>query len=267
MRSAARWLLLLFTLSVAGAVCAKDAWVIRGLVRIEPEPCSHVLVWNADAILHNVTDEVRTARVVATSVGPSPRGDSVTLNSHHSSALSRLLDRPDIVGSASMWVTRLDVPEGVKVEGRLEYVFDICGHTRPPNTTAAGVVAMPVFERLAPASERQMHFGTDLGTQLSRYNVGVYNAAEVSATAVVEVTRPACQGDAKVVRSFTVPARTLVQESLFNIGRGCVGQLNDGSVGDWVTYTSVTVDQPSLSYIVTLAGGDRPQVTLGFGSN
>ena len=131
---------------------------------------------------------------------------------------------------------------------------------------AAGAVALPVFDHLTAPTQPQIHFGTDLGVQPARYNVGIYNAADVRATATVEVTHPACPGDAKVTRTLSIPPHTLAQESLFGIGPSCEGQLSDVGVSPWTTYTTVTVDQPSLSYVVSLAGTERPQVTLGFGT-
>lgn len=245
---------------------ARNVWLVRGLVGIEPPLCHESLTWNADAILHNLTDDVRTVTVVDTSPGKPSHGDTVTIEGRRSRALSRLPERPDFALGASMWITRLEVPDGIQVEGRLEYIFDSCGRFLPPNDLAAGKVALPVFDHLTAAGEPQVHFGTDLGVQPARYNVGVFNAGDTSATAVVEVTRPACLGDQKVTRSLAVPPGTLVQESLFEIGTGCTGQHNDLSVGQWVTYTTVTVDQPSLSYVVALSGSNRPQVMLGFGS-
>lgn len=267
--SSALWCAFLLVL-VAHTTYARDVWVIRGLAQIEAQPCSEVvsaevLRWNADAVFHNLSGTDQSVAVVETSNGGTRRG-VVAVGSGRSRALSLDLDLPDLVSGPNVWVTKLDVPEGVHVEGRLEFIFDTCGRPGPPSRTAAGVVALPVFEQLAAANQPQIHFGTDLGVQPARYNVGIYNAAEVRAIATVEVTRPACLGDAKVTRTFSVPARTLVQESVFGIGGGCVGQLNDTGVSPWVTYTTVTVDQPSLSYVVALADGARPQATLGFGT-
>jgi hypothetical protein len=255
---------------LAYRIDARDVWVVRGLAEVESQPCSEavsadVLRWNADAVFHNLSGSDRSVTVLETSNSGSRRG-VVAVGSGRSRALSLDRDLPDLVSGSDIWVTKLDVPEGVHVEGRLEFIFDVCHGTQPPNTTAAGAVALPVFEHLTAPHQPQIHFGTDLGVQPARYNVGIYNAAEIQAIATIEVTRPACLGDAKVTRTLTIPARTLVQESLFGIDMGCAGQLNDTGVAPWVTYTTVTVDQPSLSYVIALAGGGRPQVTLGFGT-
>lgn len=263
MRTLTRWWCTALLVTITNTADASDIWVIRGLAEIRPEMCSEVLRWNADAVLHNLSGADRLVTVVDTSNGGTRRG-TVFVGAGRSRALSLDPDLPDRA-PAEIWVTKLDVPDGVQVEGRLEYIFDDCHSRRPPNTWAAGAVALPVFDHLTVPNQPQIHFGTDLGVQTARYNVGIYNAADVRATATVEVTHPACLGDTKLTRTFSIPPHTLMQESLFGIGPWCEGELNDVGVSPWVTYTTVTVDQPSLSYVVSLAGAERPQVTLGVG--
>lgn len=38
----------------------------------------------------------------------------------------------------------------------------------------------------------------------------------------------------------------------------------NGTVPDWAAYTTVTVHQPSLSYVVAASNTEKPYVTVGF---
>jgi hypothetical protein len=113
---------------------------------------------------------------------------------------------------------------------------------------------MPVFRHLIPASQEQVHYGTDLGGVETRQNVGVYNAGEASANVVITVRQPFC-GRTSMQTALIAPD-TFMQVSVPSIVPCSTGELQSNS-----TYTVVTVDQPSLSFVSTLRNGVAPEVT------
>ena len=161
-----------------------------------------------------------------------------------------------------IWMTRLDAPPAVVIEGRLEYRFETCSLVPQPDF-ALSKMASPVFRALTPPGIETFHPGTDLGVQNVRINVGVYNDGEVAASAVIQVYRPGCPARGQAVKVISVPAKSLVQESVFETPPACLG-LTD--VREWITATTVTVDQPSLSFTSILSNTERPNATFAFGS-
>lgn len=241
-----------------GVVFAADAWVLRGFADSPPCPVSGpIAVWTADAILHNTngTDAIVAVRDVSNDAGPPnhpvlivPAGGAVRVGPAAED------HRP-----APVWLDHLDIPNGVVVEGRLEYRYEDCT-AKPQPTEPLGKVSSPVFRELTPAGVATLHPGTDLGTQNVRVNVGIYNAGDVFATALIEVKRPFCPGVAAVTQTVSIPPHWLIQTSVFDPPAYCTFGAADMT-------TTVTVDQPSLSYAVTLSNAEPlPNVTFGFAS-
>jgi hypothetical protein len=255
-----------FLLLIVTPLFGREVWVIRGSVTLRTEPCVELpLTWRADAVLHNFTDQPHVVQLLDTSHGPFVGSGEVVVDSNRSRSMA-LSPTGDGQTLDPIWITHMEVPDGIRVEGRLEFDFENCSD-HPRGVFAVGAVSTPVFESLVPPNTPQVHFGTDLGIQPARYNVGVYNAGIVDALAHIEVTRPACPDDPRIIVQVTIPAGRFVQTSVFGIGRGTqceVPVFLEKPVGAWLTYTTVTVDQPSLSYIVSLAG--RPQVNVRFGA-
>jgi len=109
---------------------------------------------------------------------------------------------------------------------------------------------MPIFLSLVPPGKPQIHMGADLGTLGSRFNTGVYNAGPVAATATVEVFQ-ACDDTLLEARSFSVSTDTAMQfGGLGSVPTHCPAQT---PLNTWLRYARVTVDQPSLSYVVNVA--------------
>jgi hypothetical protein len=161
--------------------------------------------------------------------------------------------------NAILWVTRLTVPADVTVEGRLEFFFEGC--TGPFVGRARGRIALPVFRSLVPAGVRTLHAGTDLGVQNVRTNVSVYNAGSVTATATIEVHRAGCAITLPpVTLVVSIPPDTLVQTPVYEAPPACTDHL---SVERWAAYTVVRVDQPSLSFVVSLSNEAAPSATIG----
>jgi len=151
-----------------------------------------------------------------------------------------------------LWVVHCDVPDGVLAASRGGADVECpspCGS--PPNPFPnLGAFSMPVFRSLVPAGQSQIHLGADLGTLGSRFNTGIYNAGPVAATATVAVYQ-ACDDTQLESRSLSVPADTAIQ--LGGLGSVATHCPSDTPLNTWLRYARVTVDQPSLSYIVNIA--------------
>ena len=113
---------------------------------------------------------------------------------------------------------------------------------------------MPLFTRLAAPGELQRHLGTDLGATSVRLNVGIYNAASSAANATITVTQPVCARTS--VTTVSIEPDTFTQFAVSVAP--CGGPSNENS---FAAYTSVVVDQPSLSMVSVLANGVPPSVT------
>jgi hypothetical protein len=152
----------------------------------------------------------------------------------------------------------LDVPEGVVIEGILILgtgTGEECGQIpRPDNLALYGIIHFPHFRALVPAYQEQIHLGTTLGLQKSRNNVGIYNASAFAATANVTLRR-AC--DDRIVDETTVELgpNSSTQVRLENKSTGTCDRAR-------IDYVTVTVDQPSLTWVSTLANGVDPRVLL-----
>jgi hypothetical protein len=163
---------------------------------------------------------------------------------------------PDAYGASGAWIVQFDVPDTLAAEGRMEVYgpFDSCGGQLGLPLTATTKIRMPVFSRLVPPGEEQVHYGTDLGLPPARQNVGIYNAGTQPAAATITVVQPFC-----AMRSLTqtaiIPPDTLVQVGILRVPP-CGGAPQAAAA-----YTVVTVDQPSLSFVSTLTNGTTPGAT------
>lgn len=234
--------LLLFSTSAQSA----DVWVLEGIGGTLLPDCKAV-TWRPGVVVHNRGNESATVRPLHVSNGGMtaltqtvPAGSSVRA----------------VGGSAPAygWISRFDIPETVGVEARMELYNGSCRISFPPPPTAPfAKIRMPVFRRLVPAGEEQVHYGTDLGGVETRQNVGVYNAGEVAANVVISVTQPFC--GRKSMQTALVGPDTFVQLSVQSI-TPCSRDLQTNS-----TYTVVTVDQPSLSFVSTLRNDAKPDMS------
>lgn len=254
--NARRLLLLSLLLSIANVSEAADAWVVLGLARGPVAGCNPVYTWRAIAVAHNLdADEVEVG-VVHFSNGVTASPDTVALQRGEAAVIPPL---GAATASVPVYVAKIAVPEGVAIESRLEYLYDNPCSTAPPAPGPAGKINFPVFRRLAAAGERQIHFGSDLGLQNARVNVGIYNAGTVEARAVVGVHRPGCGADATVTTEVRVPPDSLIQATVQQPPT-CSGL--GGAVPAYVTYATVTVDQPSLSYTTPVSNVQPPNLSF-----
>jgi hypothetical protein len=157
--------------------------------------------------------------------------------------------------TGSAWVVQFDVADALVAEGRMELYNASCGIGVPPQVTPFTKLHMPVFTRLVPAGEEQVHYSTDLGAADVRVNVGIYNAGSRTAQATLAVHQPMWPGTA-LVQTATIPPDSFVQ-----IGLPHVPPCGNGTPQSSTAYTTVTVDQPSLSLVSTLINGVAPNAT------
>jgi hypothetical protein len=212
-----------------------------------------IIEWSTDAFFFNTST---TDAVVA--LLDDYEGMQFIVPAQRSVSLSTVLP-PRIFG-----FLHASVPDGVVVENALLIgsVQDTIPTLPTPPIYRYGKVQVPVFRALVPRNTPQVHLATFLGEQQSHLNVWIYNGATVSAQAHIEVRRQ-CD-DAIVDETTTIvgPKNSLVVGSLASGFAGC---RVPGATVSWIggsIYTIVTVDQPSLSFVSTVANGRIPQAMV-----
>ncbi len=238
-----------------------EVWILRGSARLPGCPANRLLVWNADAVLYNAGDQDARVRVLDVSNNGIGAGRDTTVPARQARGVQRTIG--DFVLTAPLWITHLEIPNDLLVDGRLEYLYNDCT-LRPQPVDALGKWATPVFRQLVPAGQRTVHQGVDLGAQNARVNVGIYNDGTVTATATIDVSRTSCPGERPVSQVLVIPPKTLIQTSIFEPPAQCSEP--ERTVSGWIAHAVVTVDQPSLSYAVALSNVASPEVTVGFSS-
>jgi len=256
---AAHPLLLALLVIVTPAVKAADVYLVRFNALSRQNGCISV-VWHDQAVLFNSGNAPATVRVLGVSQGQPaagapnsfvlPPGSAVALDDALSHGWSNV---------APLYVMHLDVPPGVRVTSRNEvYTHNDC-IVLPPRPGALGQVAMPVFTALVPAGTAQAHLGTDLGEFPSRTNVGIYNAGSVGAQAHIELRR-VCDDTVVDQRSVIIPPNSTVQVGALAAGANICTK---SSQAEWLRYTVVTVDQPSLTFVSNVRE-TPPNDSMGF---
>ena len=252
-----RVLMVVLLIANSGAVFAADAWVLRGFAG----PCLG-LQWEADTLLLNTLPAPAVVRLVSVSDGTDsipepdrelivPPGQTLSLNRNTA------WHQPDV----PLFVLRLDVPEGVLIEGVLNLGTgsgDGCPLPPAPDSSAAyGTIHLPHFRALVPANQKQIHLGTTLGGNPARNNVGIYNAAATPATVHLSLHR-ACDNRLVDEATIQLAGNSTTQVRLQNKSTDAC----TGSVPTWVDYVTVTADQPSVTWVSTLANDVPPRVLI-----
>jgi len=253
-----RLLTLILLIAHSSVVSAADAWVLRGFAG----PCLG-LQWEADTLLLNRLPDPAVVRLVSISdrpeISPEPERELLlppgqTLSLNRNTAWQPGADVP-------LFVLHLDVPDGVLIEGVLNLGTgngDDCPLPPAPDSSAAfGVIHLPHFRTLVAANQEQIHLGTTLGGSPARNNVGIHNAAAVPATAHVSLHR-ACDNRLVDETTIQLAANSTTQVRLENTSADTC----TGAVPAWVDYVTVTVDQPSVTWVSTLANGVSPRVLI-----
>ena len=95
--------------------------------------------------------------------------------------------------------------------------------------------------------------GTDLGTTAGRINVAIYNGGTSTAVATIEVRRT-CDDSIVTSTVVQVPANAVVQYGPFPTG---ADDCSDARTSAYSRYTTITVDQPSATFVSTLTEGQE----------
>lgn len=233
---------------------ASDAWVILGRAAGGGLACGGpAVVWTADAVVRNFGVDRATVQVIHDSSGGTVAAPT-TIDLDPGRSVSMI----DSTLPQGLFVRHVDLPQDVIADGRLELSYFTPCTGAPPAPGPGAKVSLPVFKDLTPAGQKKIIPGTDIGySDNAHVNVGIYNAAQVTAFATIDVRRGACEG---VRRDVTVPADTLVQFSL-PLAAKCDATLDSNGL-PWAGFTTVTVDQPSLSYAVVLSNAALPTATF-----
>jgi hypothetical protein len=241
-------------------VATRDVYVLQGFA-YGAHFNTETIVFSTDVMFYNKSVANRNITLLGISGGGpagGALGESFTISPARSASLGRTVTWIPVTGS-SLFVLRLDVPLDVEVE-------DVLLIGSQPDVLASptaeyrkyGKVRLPLSNSLTPANEPQVHLESDLGDIPSHVNVAVYNAGDRLASAKIEL-RQHC--DDRIIASQTalVPPNTVLQFGPFQAETAsCAGVAVSRSI-----YTTVIVDQPSLTYVSTLANSGIPMTSIG----
>jgi hypothetical protein len=252
---------LLLSIFFAVALQGAPVWILAGHVRPADNSCIPGAVWKTDAVLYNITDTSAEVRFLHQSNDLNwPLPSSVVVPASQVVALSMLIGPNPPRGFSAI---TLDVPSGIRIENRLEYRYENPCTGAQPTDGPVGKLDLNITHALALAGSSQVHAGTDLGLQDARINVGIYNAADAPALAHIEVHIPSASATALSSLDAIVPADTLMQFTMPKV----TSRNYDGSalVPRWIAYTTVTVSQPSFSYVVVNSNVQSPNTSMSIG--
>ncbi len=240
------------TVLIASTVFASDVWVVQGSAQAAtPTPCLFTL-WVGDVLFFNTNPGSVNVALIGTSDSPPASSQaSFTIGAGQAATLNAKTNFTWVPSSRPpIWVDHLSVPDGVRIESRLELSEAECFPPPASFPAAFGKLSFPVYRSLAPAGSQQLFLGADNGTADSRVNIGVYNAGTVRAAAHLEVRR-ACDDLVVATEGVTIAPNSLTQFSLqpTQDRPACI----DNRANAYANYATVTVDQPSLAYVSTLS--------------
>lgn len=263
---------------IATTAVADDAYVVRFFTQryiTSTTECLSVGWWD-QLTFRNVGSSDRTVRLLEASNGYVPPQDEVLNVPAGKTRSLFVFPIPQQGRHGNAWaprdpyvfiVNRLAVPSDVLVESRGE-VYGGGGDGGPlpcdpfrVGTTIFGSFSLPVVRSLTTPNSAQYHLASDLGTLTSRTNVGIYNGGAAQATATIEVRR-GCDDALVETRTVSVPGNAVIQAGGFvndYLQSGCTGF---GSTPDHNRYVIVRVDQPSFSFITTIAQDLPPKIAV-----
>jgi len=151
------------------------------------------------------------------------------------------------------WIAHVDVPDSVMVDSRLELGAIDCPPAPPSDVPALGKTTMPVYRSLAPANAEQRLLGADTASTPADVRVGIFNGGSSEARATIVFYR-ACDDSVVDTRSVTVRPNVLAEVPYVSRA-GCPSPRASALAAPWIGYAIVTVDQPSLTYALSVARG------------
>jgi hypothetical protein len=263
-RHAVQIVVLVVCIAASTSVSAADVYVVQGYALGPYIDTLFYVTWITDAFLYNSGTATARVRLLGVSNGPMPTNSplEITVPAQTSASLSStpaVFWRPGDT-SASLWVLHLDVPDSVKLEDVMFIGEAHRGESDGPSRF--GKLRLPVFTSLTPAGQPQYHLASFLGDPSllpSRTNVTIYNAAADAAGARIEI-RSHCDDSVVFSTSTSVPANTVVQVTgLPQAAGACSGKAN---IMSGATYTVVTVDRPSFTFVSNLSNRDVPLTSI-----
>jgi len=242
----------------AGQVYARDVYLLQGFTT-GASFNRQTTVWSTDTLFYNKgpADEHVTLLGISNGVDPNGRvGQSITVSPGRTASLQQEVRW---VPAIPFVMLHLDVPDNVTASDLLYIGSRNDDFLGSPNTLFRryGIVRLPLFNALVPANEPQVHLESDIGGIEAHVNVAIFNASDITATARIE-TRAHCDDGVISQRTVTVPSNSVVQFGPFQAETTrCVGVEQTKSI-----YTVVTVDQPSLTVVSSLANNDSPTTSI-----
>jgi hypothetical protein len=263
-----RALVVLFGLILSPLAQAADVYVVQGYAfgpLIDP---TTAVLWSSNTIFYNTGSRDATISLLSVSNGGRAVSSGVaTLGPQRSSSPDGLSVSP---GSGPLWVSHFDAPSDVLVDAALFIGWtSFVGPSPGSFPYAYGKLRLPVFRSLVPAGQKQIHLLTSLGPASnipvqvqvpSRINVAIYNSASVPANAVIEI-RQHCDDQIVTTRAVTIAPDTIVQIGPFDARTSSCGDSGFGQLGLFVD-TTVTVDQPSFSFVSNLSNAATPTTSI-----
>lgn len=243
---------------VASHLDAAEVFVLRFRTnRNYSDPSCKVVNWRDELIFQNTSTVDKAVVNLETTAGAArPPGRIVVPPGRTVSTLAgnALRDLGGDPFGAALLVNRLEIPDGIIVSSRADIFGPPVACGAPPTSTihSFGSVPLPVFRSLAAATERQVHLTADLGIQQRRTNVVVYNGGSSVGTVHLEF-RAGCDDSLLEERFLTIAPNSVIQAQGFTddpLAKTCFGA---GLTTDFTRYIVVTVDQPSLSHVMTIS--------------
>lgn len=258
-----RLLQLVVAFAVAtGSAGASQLYALQGMAIGPPlDPCTFYR-WDGDLLFHNVGTTDAVVRAINVSNGRLPSGVPLELPVPPGKTVALGTRWRPVPVLPPLWVIELDVPNDVVVESRIVIATEYCAGP-PTGNPKRGKLSFPIFRALQPPGSIKVHLGTDLASISARNNVAIYNVGTVAANAHIEIRR-GCDDALVDSRDVQIAANSVISVNGFDAPTGCD---LPGTTPPSVTYVTVVVDQPSLSWVSTLANGKEISVVYGVTSS
>jgi hypothetical protein len=262
------YLSVLCSLILSRTILADDVYAVRFVVHSRLIDGGLCVNWYDDLVFHNTTeaDAVVSLLGLSGTVPALPTALAVPAG-RTVSARGNVNWSPVSTTDVPLWVVHLDVPAGLVVQSRVDAFSELCIGGMPPSTVPdLGSFSLPLGRGLTPAGSKKVFLGADLGAEANHANVGVFNGGSTTANAVVEVRR-ACGDVLLESQTLAIAPNMLVQinglaSGLGTPDNGCAPD----TPGNWVRYVTVTVDQPSFSYVVVKMDEISSAPTIPYGA-
>lgn len=252
-------------LSAALPMRAADAYVVQGYAQGPFIDQVAYVTWNSDAFFANSGSATATVRLLGVSNGAIPANvpRQFTIEPGRTASFSTTAGYgwgPITEHGTALWVVHLDVPDNVQVADVMYIGKAHRGESDGPSRF--GMTHLPVVTRLVPAGQPQRHLATFLGDPTfipSRTNVTIYNGGDALATASIEI-RSFCDDSAVYQAGASIAPNTVVQ--ITGLPQANVLCRESPYLEPGATYTVVTVDQPSFSFVSSLSNRDIPLTSI-----